>query len=72
MSNVFIYFLEIFTAWKVSVVGVILVRLFPHSDWKGATVTPNTDAFYVVNAATLSSSYLDRKELDIKNVRFKE
>ena len=21
------------TAWKVSVIGVILVRIFPHSDW---------------------------------------
>ena len=22
-----------YTAWKVSVFGVILVRIFPHSDW---------------------------------------
>ena len=32
------------TAWKVSVFGVILVRIFPHSDW----VTRNTDTFYAV------------------------
>ena len=24
---------ELFTGWKVSVFGVILVRIFPHSDW---------------------------------------
>ena len=26
-------FAETFTAWKVSVFGVFLVRIFPHSDW---------------------------------------
>ena len=50
------------TAWKVSVFGVILVRIFPHSDWIGrdtsispylvrmrgirTRITPNTDTFY--------------------------
>ena len=29
------------TAWKVSVFGVILVRIFPHLDW----ITSNTDTF---------------------------
>ena len=33
------------TEWKVSVFGVILVRIFSNSDW----ITPNTDAFYAVN-----------------------
>ena len=26
--------LEIYNTWKVSVFGVFLVRIFPHSDWK--------------------------------------
>ena len=33
---------HIAVAWKVSVFEVILVRIFPHSDW----VTPNRDTFY--------------------------
>ena len=33
-----------FTAWKVSVLGVNLIPIFPHSDW----ITPNTDTFYAV------------------------
>ena len=36
------------TAWKVSVFGVILVRIFPHSDWIRNRITPNTDPFYAV------------------------
>ena len=49
------------TAWKVSIFGVILVRIFSHSDWCGVSlriqskcgkmrtrVTLNTDTFYVV------------------------
>ena len=27
------YILKLFTAWKVSVFGVILVRIFSHLDW---------------------------------------
>ena len=30
---------KLFTSWKVSVFGVILVRIFPHSDW---LFSPNT------------------------------
>ena len=28
-----LYFCQLNTAWKVSVFGVILVRIFPHLDW---------------------------------------
>ena len=48
----FIYFCQVFNAlWKVSVFGVILVRIFPHSDWIRSDtemrirITPNTDTF---------------------------
>ena len=53
------------TAWKVSVFGVILVRIFPHSDWIRRysvslliqsrcerirnKITPNTNTFYTVS-----------------------
>ena len=40
------------TAWKVSVFGVILVRIFPHSDW----ITPNKDTFYAVDVSHLHSN----------------
>ena len=43
-----------FTAWKVFVFGVILVRIFPHADW----ITPNTDGFYAVFYSNVSM--LDR------------
>ena len=36
------------TARKVSVLGVILVHIFPHSDWIRTRITSNTDTFYVV------------------------
>ena len=55
-----------YTAWKVSVFGVFLVRIFPHSDWirrYGVSFriqsewgkirtrkTPNTDTFHAVLA----------------------
>ena len=51
------------TAWKVSVFGVILVRIFSYSHWIGVSlriqskcgkirtrITPNTDTFYAVYA----------------------
>ena len=38
----------IFTAWKVSVFGDFLVRIFLHSDWIRNRKTPNTDTFYAV------------------------
>ena len=34
------------TTWKRYVFGVILVRIFPHSDWIRGRITPNTDTFY--------------------------
>ena len=43
------------TAWKVSVLGVFLVRIFPHLDWilrmweNADQKTPNTDTFYTVD-----------------------
>ena len=36
------------TAWKVSIFRVILVRIFPHSDWVRTRITPNKDTFYAV------------------------
>ena len=45
------------TAWKVSVFGVILVRIFVHSHWfriqsecgkRQTKITPNTDTFHAV------------------------
>ena len=55
------YFFFVITAWKVSVIGVILVRIFPHSDWirrdtpylriqsvcgkMRTRITPNTNTF---------------------------
>ena len=32
----------------MSVFGVILVRIFPHSDWIRTRITPNTNTFYPV------------------------
>ena len=36
------------TAWKVSVFGVFLVRIFLHSEWVRTRKTPNMDTFYAV------------------------
>ena len=55
-------FLILFTAWKLSVFGVILIGISPHSDWirrvslriqsgcgkMRTRVTPNTDTFWTV------------------------
>ena len=43
-----------YTVWKVSVFGVFLVRIFPHSDWIRRDTerygkTPNTDTFHAVS-----------------------
>ena len=62
-----------FTAWKLSVLGVILVRIFPHSGWirrdtvsllinsecgkMRTRITPNTDTFYYFHS-TASQWYL--------------
>ena len=40
------------TVLKVSVFGIILVRIFPHSEW----ITPNTDTFYAVGSLILSKN----------------
>ena len=39
---------EMGTAWKVSVFGVFMVRIFPHSDWIRTRKTLNTDTFHAV------------------------
>ena len=36
----------VITAWKVSVFGAILVRIFPYSDWIRTWIIPNMDNFY--------------------------
>ena len=46
------------TAWKVSVFGVILVRIFCHLDWIVCgkiwiRITPNADTFYAVKLMNL-------------------
>ena len=54
--------MEIITAWwsvhmkcpvEVSIFGVFLVRIFPHSDWIRTSKTPNTDTFYAVHKTLL-------------------
>ena len=53
----FKFFITVFvthTVWKVSVFGVILVRIFPHSDG----ITPNTDTFYAVSYFIVREIYL--------------
>ena len=44
---------EINTAWKGSVFGVFLVRIFPHLDWIRTRKTSNTDTFHAVTALCL-------------------
>ena len=44
-----IIFFTYITARKVFVFGVILVRIFPHSDWIRTWITPNTDTIYAVH-----------------------
>ena len=61
------YLRESYIAWKVSVFGVILVRIFPHSDWISlrihsecgkvrTRITPNKDTFYKALATNLGCS----------------
>ena len=40
--------IKVLTAWKMSVFGVFLVRIFPHSDWIRTRESPNTDTFHAV------------------------
>ena len=37
----------------MSVFGVFLVRIFPHSDWMRTTITPNTDTFHAVTVISI-------------------
>ena len=39
----------IIAAWKGSLLGVILVRIFPYSDWMRTRITTNIGTFYVVH-----------------------
>ena len=36
------------TAWKLSVFGVLLVRIFPHLGWIRTTKSPNTDTIHAL------------------------
>ena len=45
------------TAWKWSVFGVFVVRIFPDSDWIRTRKTQNTNTFHAVSLAT--STLLD-------------
>ena len=58
-----------FTAWEVSVFGVILVRIFPHSDWirrdteyecgkLRTRIAPNTDTFHTVLVIKIFINFL--------------
>ena len=40
------------TAWNVSVFGVFLVRIFPHSNWIQRN-TPNMDTFHTVQSSQI-------------------
>ena len=40
-------------AWEVFIFGVILIHIFPHSDWIRTRITPNTDTFYAVQICRL-------------------
>ena len=44
-------------AWKLFVLGVFLVRIFPHSDWIRTRKTPNTDTFQAVK--TISFQFVE-------------
>ena len=60
--NTYLWIPNLFTAWKLSVFGVILIGISPHSDWirrvslriqsgcgkMRTRVTPNTDTFWTV------------------------
>ena len=45
------------TAWKVSVFEVILVLIFPYSDWIRSSITPNTDTFYAVSFKAIRNNH---------------
>ena len=55
------------TAWKVSVFEVILVCIFPHSDWMRTKITPNTDTFYTVFRDNISC-YLDELHNNMQHI----
>ena len=43
------FFSDLSTAWKVSVFGVFLVCILPHSDWIQTKKTSNADTFHAVD-----------------------
>ena len=51
-SSTFIFISNQYTAWKFSLFGVFLVRIFADLDWIRNRKTPNTDTFYAVKPAT--------------------
>ena len=42
----------------MSVFGVIMVRIFPHSDWIQTRITPNTNAFHAVVQPEVNLMYV--------------
>ena len=44
---------------KVSIFGVFLVRIFPHSDWIRRNKTPNTDTFHAMLFIKFSLIYIN-------------
>ena len=57
--------IEAYSAWKMSVFGVFLVRTFSHSDWVRTRKTMNTDTSHAVLFRTLSNIFggaLSRKK----------
>ena len=45
-------FYELITAWKATVFGVFLVRIFPHSDWTRTRKAPDMDIFHAVDVSS--------------------
>ena len=60
------------TAWKVSVLRVVLVVIFPYSDWIRTRKTPNTDTLTAVICVFNSKTTLKicQKQLSILKTEF--
>ena len=56
-----------YTVRKVSLFGVILVRIFPHSDWIRTRITPNTDTFYAALNITIRYEFKNYIEYFTEN-----
>ena len=60
--------LDISLQEKVSVFGVFLARIFPHSNWIRTRKTPNTDTFYVVYMIIISGMHYLSQVFLVKKV----